>query len=329
MSLKSLSHKSLAALTVPAALAFASPAMAQYMPHLDPNLYILTTMQMNNGANTCMTGASPPDGEIAEARDPAPAVMQAYFDAAVSGGARSPMFRESKKTTWSHGGVTVPFEQIDRQSDPLAAAGNRLDRDPLRFFRAGNFQTAHGQWSVLDGAGSIVGVYDAQFRRKDGDWLLDKLTVIGADESVAPAMQYCLEPGDVTPHKIESAGNRIEYLEKQITKSEAKLVKDEAKLAKAESKLAEKPGSANYTEAVSRAKASVESRKEKLTNLREGLGDARESLANSNRDAAEILAMTGPARDVLRIRDFETTTAKEEAEEKAKKEAEEAESKAG
>ena len=315
-----MSFKPLAALAVPATFVFAAPASAQYMPHLDPNTYILATMQNGNGANFCMTGAPPPDDEIDEARLPAPGVMQAYFDAAQTGGALSPSFRESKKSQWSHGSLTVPFEQIDTQTDPLAAQGNRLDPEPLRFFRAGSFQTATGQWAVMDGAGAVAGVYDAQFRRQSGEWKLQRLSVVEAAETLKPAMQYCMEPGDVTEHKIEFSTNRIANLEKQIAKQEGKLVRDNDRLAQAEAKLAAKPGRARLRESVGRARQSVTRREEKLSGLREGLEDAQENLTKSNRDAAEIAAMTGPASDALRLRGFELTTAKEEA---AEKEAEE------
>lgn len=316
-----MSLKFCATLAVSASLCIAAPVSAQYMPHLDPNTYMLATMQYGNGPNVCMTGAPPPDDEIAEARDPAPGVVQAYFDAAQNGDPLSPAFRDSKKSQWSHGGNTVPFEQIDAQADPLAATGNRLDPDPLRFFRAGDHQTAQGQWSVLDASGNVAGVYDAIFRRQSGDWKLQKLTVLGADEPVAPAMQYCSEPGDVTDHKIESAGTRIEALEKQIGKQQTKLVRDQERLAKAEEKLAAKPDRSSLKESVARAKGKVERREEKLTDLRDGLEKSQEGLMKSKRDAAEIATMTGPAREAARIRGFETTTAKEEAEEKAAEEA--------
>ncbi|MCL4673381.1 MAG: hypothetical protein KJZ64_10690, partial [Sphingomonadaceae bacterium] len=213
---------------------------------------------------------------------------------------------------------------IDSATDPLATAGNRLDPEPLRFVRSGNFESAHGQWAVLDASGAVAGVYDAQFRRQSGVWLLQSLTVLGADETVAPAMQYCLKPGDVTEHKVTSAQNLIDYHTKQIAKSEAKLVKEQAALAKAEAALAAKPGKASQVEAVRRAKVAVERREKKLADSRKGLADAEEFKANSERDKAEIAALTGPARDALRIRGFETTTAREAAEKKAKEEAEKA-----
>ena len=317
-----MSSKSLAALAVSASLALTGPAAAQYMPHLDPNLYMLTIMNMTAGPNTCMTGLPLPDKEIAEARDPAPGVMQRYFAAAQGGTSRLGAFRQSGKTSWSHAGKTVLLPAIDSAADPLAQAGNRLDPEPLRFVRSGNFESAQGQWAVLDASGAVAGVYDAQFRRQNGAWLLQSLTVLGADETVAPAMQYCLKPGDVTEHKVTSAQNLIDHHTKQIGKSEAKLAKEQAALARAEAALAAKPGGASQAEAVRRAKAVVERREEKLADSRKALADAEEFKANSLRDQAEIAAMTGPARDALRIRGFETTSDREAAEKRAKEQAE-------
>lgn len=306
---------------IPAALFLAVPASAQYMPHLDPNLYMLTTMNMAGGANTCMTGTAPPEGEIAEARDPAPDLMQTYFAAAQSGRAMTAAFRDKNKASWTHLGTTVLHAEINAQTDPLAVAGNRLDPEPLRFFRAGNFQSAQGQWAVLDAAGTIVGVYDAVFKREKGVWKIDSLTVFGADETVGPAVQYCMEPGDVTEHKLEVAGNQIEFFETEIAKSEEKLVRERERLAAAEERLAGSPNRSTFRERVAREKDRVTRRIEKLEGLRENLADAQDFLSNSNRDAAEIAAMTGPARDALRWRGFELTTDREAEEEKAAEEA--------
>ena len=317
-----MSSKPLAGLAVCATLMISGPAGAQYMPHLDPNLYMFTVMNMTSGPNTCMTGLPLPDKEIAEAREPAPLVMQRYFAAAQSGSSRLGAFRQSGKAAWSHAGKTVLLPAIDAAVDPLAASGNRLEAEPLRFFRSGNFESAHGQWAVMDANGAVAGVYDAQFRRQSGVWLLQSLTVLGADEPVEPAMQYCLKPGDVTEHRMTSAQTSIDYHTKEIGKSEAKLAKEQAALARAEAALAAKPGGASQVEAVRRAKAAVERREKMLADSRKALEDAHEFKANSARDKAEIAALTGPARDALRIRGFETTSDREAAEKRAKEKAE-------
>jgi hypothetical protein len=309
-----------------AALAItATPAQAQYMPHLDPNLYMLTIMNMTGGPNTCMTGLALPDKEIDEARLPAPVVMQGYFAAAQGGGKKSASFRTSKKAQWTYGSTTALLAQIDAQSDPLAITGNRLDPDTLRFFRSGNYQTAQGQWLVNGPDGKVVGLYDAVFQREKGLWKLSRLTVHGAKDAVVPATQYCLIPGDVTEEKIKSANNQISYYEKEIGKAEAKLAKAKTQLVSDEAKLAAKPGGTAQREAVRTAKKDVENREKKLADLKESLADAREYLGKSNRDKEEIAAMTLPAAEAARFRGFETTTAKEDAAEKAEKEAKKAE----
>jgi len=307
---------------VPASLFIATPVAAQYMPHLDPNTYIFATMNYGTGQNTCLTGSPPPENEIDEARLPAPDVMTDYFNAAQNGGSISRAFRESKKSKWTHGETSVAYDQIDAQEDPLAVTGNSLEREPLRFFRAGDFQTAHGQWLVRDGAGAVTGVYDARFKRRRSEWKLHELTVLGADEKVVPAMQYCIEPGDVADHKVESADTRIEFLTKNIEKSEVKLVKDRQRLADVEAKLAAKPGRSHLKERVKQAAQKVERREEKLAGFRENLEDAREFASDAKRDVTEIAAMTLSAREAMRLRDFELTTDKEAAAEKAAEEAE-------
>lgn len=305
-----------------AALALAAPpAPAQYMMHLDPNLYMFVTMQMGNGPNTCLTGMALPDKEVDEARRPAPGVMAGYFTAAQDGGSKSASFRVSNKAQWSHGSTTAALAQIDAQRDPLALAGNRLDPDALRFVRSGDAQSAQGQWLVKRPDGAAAGLYDAVFRRERGVWKLERLAVHGADEPVAPAMQYCTTPGDVTEFKLKTSADRILSLEKEIVKAEARLDKARAQLASAEAALAAKPGGTMQREAAGTARRDVADREKRLADLRKNLADTRDYRSKANRDRAEIAAMTLPAAEAHRFRAFETTTAKEEAAKKAEEEA--------
>jgi hypothetical protein len=303
----------------------ATPAQAQYMMHLDPNLYIMLALQMSGGPNTCITGMALPDKEVDEARGPAPAAMQGYFTAAQSGGRKSASFRLSKKAQWTYGSNSVTLEQIDAQSDPLAVTGNRLDPDTLRFFRAGDAQTAQGQWLVYGPDGQPAGLYDAIFKREKGEWKLERLTLYGAAEPVVPAMQYCTTPGDVTEHKAKASTDQIANIEKEIGKAEAKLEKAKAQLASDEAALAAKPGNTVQREAVRTAKKDVANREKKLADLKKNLSDTQEYRDKSNRDKAEIAAMTLPAADAARFRGFETTTAKEDAAKKAEEDAKKAE----
>lgn len=307
----------LAGVGLPTAFLLCAPVAAQYMPHLDPSLYANVIMGMSQGPNLCLAGTPPPDKEIAEARDPAPALMQAYFDAAQAGASRQALFRPSKKASWSHGAVTVPLAAIDAQADPLAKAGHRLDREPLRFVRSGDFQTAFGQWAVLDAAGGVAGVYDAQLQREKGEWKLLTLAVHGAGDAVEPVVQYCTAPGDVTKNGLTASADRVEMLGKEIAKSQAKLEKDRARLAKAEADAAAKRDSYSAREAVRRNRLTVENRAAKIVLMRTNLENAIMAQVDALRDEAEIRQMTLPAREALRLRGFELTTQKEAAAEKA------------
>jgi hypothetical protein len=310
-----------------AALALSAiPVRAQYMMHLDPNLYMFVAMNMNSGPNTCMNGIAPPDKEIDEARLPAPGIMQAYFAAAQGGSGKAASFRNSKKASWTYGDTVASQAQIDAQTDPLAVAGNRLDTNALRFFRSGDFQTAQGQWLVNRADGEVAGLYDAVFKREKKIWKLERLTIFTAADPVVPAMQYCATPGDVAEHNMKSAANQIDYLEKEIVKAQAKLEKAKETLAADEAALAAKPSRAELKEMVRQSTKQLEARKKKLADLQENLVDAQKYRDNSSRDKAEIAEMTLPAAQAARFSGFETTTAKDlaakKAEEEAKKKAE-------
>ncbi|MEO1044007.1 MAG: hypothetical protein AAFX04_01050 [Pseudomonadota bacterium] len=291
----------------------AVPAQAQYPVYIDAIAAVLA----NSGPNTCITGTAPPEKEIDEARLPAPQVMQRYFDAALNGGRKSAAFRDSRKTEWIAAGVTVLSADIDGASDPIAITGHRLEPQPLRFFRAGDYRTALGQWAVVNDAGDIVGVYDGLFQRQQGKWKLQKLTVYGADDVVAPAMQYCAEPGDVTAHRLSVSQQQLEAQKKRVAKAEASLAKAEIKLAASEVKLEERPQSTRRKTAVETAQQRLESRQDKLEKRREELTDLREFHTKAQRDVDEIAAITVAPAETRQFTSFETTTQKELAEEKA------------
>lgn len=94
------------------------PVQAQYMMHLDPNLYMLMAMQMSGGVNTCITGMALSDKKVEEARQPTLDAMKGYFAAAQSGAPKSASFRVSK-----------------RQSGPLAPPSPRSPRLMRRVIR--------------------------------------------------------------------------------------------------------------------------------------------------------------------------------------------------
>lgn len=317
-----------ASIGIAAAALLATPVQAQYMMHLDPNLYMLVAMQMNGGTNTCITGMALSDKKVEEARQPTLAAMKGYFAAAQSGASKSAWFRVSKKAEWTYGTIVAPLAQIDAQSDPLATAANRLDPDTLRFFRSGDGQSAQGQWLVIGADGAVAGLYDGVFKREKGVWKLERLTLIAAADKVVPAMQYCTTTGDVTTHRLKSATDQIANLEKEIVKAQAKLELAKTELTRAEAALVAKPGGTVQREAARTAKQDVTSREKKLADLKKNLTDTQEYRDKSSRDKEEIAALTLPAAEAARFRGFETTTAKEDAKKKAEDEAKRAEEKA-
>lgn len=289
----------------------AAPARAQYMPHLDPNLYMLTMMNMGGGASPCMTGTPMADPKIAEARAPSLAAMQAYFAAAQGGKPKSAAFHLDKKSKWQGGGATADQLGIDRQADPLAVAGNRLDGDPLRFYRGGSGATALGQWAVLGADGQVAGVYTGFFTRAKKLWKLRELTLSTADESVEPAAQYCVKPGDVIEHRLTSTKTWRESAQKNVDEAQTKLDAATVQVAAAEAALATDPKRSGTATVLRTAKAGQAKWTKQLEKHEKNLADALEKSAEAEKDAAEIKRLTGPARGALAFRIVEAPKAAE------------------
>jgi hypothetical protein len=270
-----------------AALMFAAgaPAHGQYMPHLDPNLYIMIGLM--NGGSQCL---NMPEKELAEARDPAPGVMKRYFAAAGGGGAKSAAFKLNSKTKWTSGATVAGVADLDKAADPLAAVGNSLEPEPLRFYRAGNFSSALGQWAVRDASGGIAGMYTAMFEREKGEWKLRELTVSKADDVVEPVAPYCAKPGDTTQQRVTSAAEFVTWNEKQLAKRRTKLAAAEATAATAKGAAAKE------------AAAMLEREKKKLVQAEEALAKARENHAEAVAAAEEIKRLTLPAREAEQMR---------------------------
>ena len=276
----------------------APPAAAQYMMHLDPNLYILATMNMGGyGVDPCMTGTAMPEPKIAEARTPAPGVMQTYFAAAQGGGAKSAAFHLDKTTKWQSGGVTAGNLDLDRQADPLAAAGNALEAQPLRFYRGGTGATALGQWAVLDPRGEVAGVYTAFFARTKKVWKLRELTLSQAGETVAPAAQYCRKPGDVMEHRLSSAKSWRESAQKSVEEGRTKLTEVTATEARASGAALAKPRDTRLAIAARSARSSVTYWTKQLEQREKNLTQATEKSAEAQKDADELKRLTGEARN--------------------------------
>lgn len=269
----------------------AVPAAAQYMPHLDPNLYILTTMNMS-GPGSC---GPMPQAEIDEARLPAPGIMQAYFDARQAGQPVSSVFKLNGKTSFTHGAVSVGEEGLDMAADPLAAAGNVLDADTLRFFRAGTHQTALGQWLVADPAGEVAGVYTGEFTREDGAWKLHKLTVYAGEEPVGPILHYCSEPGDLDERRVNATEAQVANAERQVERAQRRLERDEAQAVEAEARAAERPDNAGRARRAAERRAKAEERVAELAEAQQKLAEARDNQAEAQADRQNLVELTGPA----------------------------------
>lgn len=279
-----------------------SPAQAQYMPHFDPNLYILATMGYGGGVSPCMTGTPMADPKIAEARAPSLATMQAYFAAAQGGTPKSAAFHLDKKSKWQGGGTSAGQLEIDRQADPLAVAGNRLDGEPLRFYRGGSGATALGQWAVLGADGQVAGVYTGFFTRANKLWKLRELTVSRADETVEPAAQYCVKPGDVIEHRLASTKNWRESAAKSVDEAKTKLDTATVQVAAAEAAAVTNPKSSGPATLLRAAKSDQAKWTKQLEKREKNLADALEKSAEAQKDADEIKRLTGPARNAQAFR---------------------------
>lgn len=285
-----------------AVAAQAVPASAQYMPHLDPNLYMFATMGYGAGVSPCMTGTPMADAKIAEARAPAPGVMQAYFAAAQRGTPKSAAFHLDKKSKWQSGGASAGQFDIDRQADPLAVAGHVIEAEPLRFYRGGTGATALGQWAVRGADGGIAGVYTGFFVRSKKLWKLRELTVFRADETVEPAAQYCARPGDVIEHRLTSTKSWRESAAKSVDEAKNKLDAAIVQVAAAEAALASSPKNSGAATILRSARADREKWTKQVEKREKNLADALEKSAEAEKDAAELKRLTGPARDAQAFR---------------------------
>lgn len=281
----------------------AAPAVAQYMMHLDPNIYIFATMNMGAGrVDPCMTGTAMPEPKIAEARTPAPAVMQAYFGAAQGGGTKSAAFHLDKNAKWQSGGATVGSVDLDRQTDPLAVPGNRLEAEPLRFYRGGAGATALGQWAVVDTEGQVAGIYTALFARASKAWKLRELTVIQAGETVEPAAQYCRKPGDVMEYRLSSTKSWRESAQKSVDNARSKVAEATAKDVAATAAAVTKPRDTRLESAARDAGRSLAYWKRQLDQREKNLTQAVEKSAEAQKDAEELKRLTGDARNARAFR---------------------------
>ncbi|OJW62018.1 MAG: hypothetical protein BGO57_01180 [Sphingomonadales bacterium 63-6] len=236
-----------------------------------------------------------------EAHAPGTKLMSDYFAAASAGKPRSALFKLTKKTRWTSGDAVADQTNLDRQIDPLAVAGNTLEPLPLRFYRAGSFTTAHGQWAVHAPDGSIAGVYDGFLEREGKVWKFRTLTLLRPEDEVVPANPYCQKPGDTDEADVNAFKMGVERTEKQLVKRKAKFAAADEKARAAEAKAAGKKGSA--ATAAGTLRAAAEEAAKKVAESEKNLAELQESLTKAETKLADYRALTGPARNAENFRE--------------------------
>lgn len=219
-----------------AGLAFAVSAPAHGQAWIGQVVGNMMAQQQAAAAKAaCMSGAPMAAEEVAEARAPANALMQAYRTATSAGSApRSSFYALDKKARFAAGGTSVDRTALDEPAEPLAQAGYVLDAEPFGFVRSGLDATALGQWALRDAQGKVAGVYTAYFVRKLGEWKLRTLAFETPAEYAGPVEQFCHAPGDVLPYRLETGERMTAHHAKRLAKAEAKAEKARAKASKLE-----------------------------------------------------------------------------------------------
>ncbi len=179
----------------------------------------------------CYMGDPMEPAEVEEARAPTNTTMQAYFTAMQSGtGSAADHFALDKKTRWTLGGTSLGETALGTASDPFASAGAVIDVEPQTYVRSGQGALTHADWQVRDAQGELIGTYSGYFVRKLGDYKLRTLTLTPASEYVEPVVQFCDEPGDVMPYRLDYTERWKASWEKSVAKAETKLAGHQAKL---------------------------------------------------------------------------------------------------
>jgi hypothetical protein len=245
----------------------------------------------------CMSGTPMVEKEVAEASIPAPGVMRGYWQAVTAGNAPMAAFVIDKKTRWIAAGKELNQTNLGNIADPLARSGGSLVEIPVGFVRAGDAQSALGQWLVRDPAGRILGTYQGLFRRKSGQWLFSTLTLVGAKEWVDPVVQYCHAPGDVLPYRVASTQRALEYATRQEAKASAKAADARAKAAEFRARADAAPGkvSARLAEdEAARREATLLQRQEALRVARENAASVQQAQRDfdAKREAGQAALLT-------------------------------------
>lgn len=190
----------------------------------------------------CQAGTPMVAKEVAEAADPAPALIQGYWSAVQAGKAPLGSFIIDKNTRWSGGTTVLDQKTLAAIKDPFALGGNSLNPQPLALVRAGDGASAQGQWQVRDASGKLVGTYNAVLRRRAGTWLLSSLELVEGKTWVDPVVQYCHKPGDVIGYRLTNTKSAADYAARRLVKAQKKEAEARAKAEIAKGKADEDPG---------------------------------------------------------------------------------------
>ena len=221
----------------------------------------------------CMNGVPMKDVKVEDAQAPSIAMMQDYWrtvSASSTANVSTHFHPDTKRARWASGGVTKALAGLTAVSDPFPRASLVMDRAPVAFFRAGDGQTAAGQWIVRDAAGKRGGTYNAIFDRKAGVWKLQQLDLVDGKTYAPTLLQYCHKLDDVLPYRVSNSGWLKTFTEKRFAKGDAKAKAAEAEAAKAQAAAdAAKPSAKSTklaaaklaTEAAQKARESADERK--------------------------------------------------------------------
>ncbi len=247
----------------------------------------------------CMTGTPMVDKEVAEASTPAPGLMRSYWQAVSAGTAPTSVFLIDKKTRWISAGKELSQTNLATLVDPFARSGGSLVEAPIGFVRAGDAQSALGQFVVRDGAGKRIGTYQALLRRKTGQWLISTLTLVGAKEWADPVVQYCHAPGDVLPYQIATSARALEFAIKQEAKAQVKAADAQAKAEKAQGVAAAAPGNSTKAATAALARQDAIRRETTLAQRRTALQAARDNDAAAKKAQQDYDAMVAAGKAAL------------------------------
>lgn len=270
-------------------LGFTNTAYAQFSATFMPSVIgnTIGMMAAQDAETACMTGATLPDSEIAEARGPSTKALLQYFKSAGSRQDISGSFHLDKKTKLTNNSVPYGAANLSQSIDPISENGFNLESSSLRFFRSFSEASALGQWMVKSDSGAIVGVYTAYFVRKSGQWKIRELTITSKDQKIVPAMQFCHVPGDVTPFRLSYTEQGRVRAEKRLSKARARYASENARLEAAKAKGDNSYVAINAASVEASAKA-VEKAESALSDAQKAEADARENVQTVERLTVDV-----------------------------------------